>query len=99
MVEIEEVEPAAPPTEQAAERRSDKNWLAQMAKQAEKIKQPDACLPVADGMALDQLLTKMRVAAEMAHSRSALDQWSVQSTLLATLVLYWTWPSPKMVDL
>ena len=74
MVEIEEVEPAAPPTEQAAERRSDKNWLAQMAKQAESIAQPDACLPVADGMALDQLLTKMRVAADMEYAHVMKDK-------------------------
>ena len=45
-----------------------------MAKQAESIAQPDACLPVADGMALDQLLTKMRVAADMEYAHVMKDK-------------------------
>lgn len=40
-------------------------WLAQIEAQAKAIPQPPGCLPVAVGMALDQLLTKLRLAADL----------------------------------
>ena len=45
-------------------------WLAQIEEQAKKIPQPEGCLPVAIGMALDQLLTKLRLAADIEATES-----------------------------
>ena len=39
-------------------------WIDQMRRDAERFEQPPSCLPVADGVVLDQLLTKLRVAAD-----------------------------------
>ena len=41
------------------------SFLQQLAAQAVSIPQPPGCLPVAVGMALDQLLTKLRLAADI----------------------------------
>ena len=41
------------------------SWLDQIEAQAASYPQPPGCLPVAVGMALDQLLTKMRMAADI----------------------------------
>jgi hypothetical protein len=46
------------------ERSAETSWLAQMARDAGRYEQPELCLPVVDGMALDQLLVKLRMAAD-----------------------------------
>ena len=46
------------------------SWLAQIEQQAQAIPQPVGCLPVAVGMQLDQLLTKLRLAADIEATES-----------------------------
>ena len=45
-------------------------WLKQIEAQAASFPQPPGCLPVAVGMALDQLLTKLRMAADIEVAES-----------------------------
>ena len=46
------------------------SWLKQIEAQAASFPQPPGCLPVAVGMALDQLLTKLRMASEIEVTES-----------------------------
>ena len=48
----------------APEPEPEDSWIDQMRRDAERFEQPPSCLPVADGVVLDQLLTKLRVAAD-----------------------------------